>query len=84
MILLHTLLHYYTFLNILFFHFNVQIFFNITRQEWLLDTDGTNLLEVLGHPDVDHTTTFSNDIVEICDTLGIEAGNVEHIVYFKF
>jgi DNA-directed RNA polymerase II subunit RPB1 len=39
----------------------------------LLDTDGTNLLEVLGHPDVDHTSTFSNDIVEICDTLGIEA-----------
>ena len=38
--------------------------------------NGKNLLEVLGHPDVDHTTTFSNDIVEICDTLGIEAGNV--------
>ena len=44
-----------------------------TKTEWLLDTDGTNLLEVLGHPDVDHTSTFSNDIVEICDTLGIEA-----------
>ena len=50
----------------------------------MLDTDGTNLLEVLGHPDVDHTTTFSNDIVEICDTLGIEAGNVENIVFSSF
>jgi DNA-directed RNA polymerase II subunit RPB1 len=45
----------------------------VSRTEWLLDTDGTNLLEVLGHPDVDHTSTFSNDVVEICDTLGIEA-----------
>ena len=29
------------------------------RQEWILETDGSNLLEVLSHPDVDHTRTIS-------------------------
>nr|AOE43182.1 RNA polymerase II largest subunit/RNA polymerase II core subunit [Synstelium polycarpum] len=44
-----------------------------TKKEWVLDTDGVNLLEVMSHPDVDHTRTVSNDIVEIIQVLGIEA-----------
>ena len=44
------------------------------RQDiWVLDTIGTNLLEILGIDYIDNTRTFSNDIVEIYETLGIEA-----------
>ena len=44
------------------------------RQDiWVLDTIGTNLLEILGIDYIDNTRTFSNDIVEIYNTLGIEA-----------
>jgi DNA-directed RNA polymerase II subunit RPB1 len=41
--------------------------------EWVLDTDGTNLVDILANPNVDATRTISNDIREIYDTLGIEA-----------
>jgi DNA-directed RNA polymerase beta' subunit len=40
---------------------------------WVLDTIGTNLLEVLGLDYIDNTRTVSNDIVEIYNVLGIEA-----------
>ncbi|KAL8274560.1 hypothetical protein Esti_001526 [Eimeria stiedai] len=40
---------------------------------WVLDTDGCNLEEVLTCPRVDSTRTTSNDITEIFDVLGIEA-----------
>ena len=40
---------------------------------WVLDTIGTNLLEVLGLDYIDSERTFSNDIVEIYNVLGIEA-----------
>src|SRR5215475_4939651 len=42
-------------------------------KEWILDTEGINLLSVLSCPEVDHTRTTSNDIVEIIQVLGIEA-----------
>jgi len=40
---------------------------------WVLDTIGTNLLDVLGLDYIDNSRTFSNDIVEIYNVLGIEA-----------
>ena len=40
---------------------------------WVLDTDGCNLEEVLTCPRVDATRTTSNDITEIFAVLGIEA-----------
>ena len=40
---------------------------------WVLDTIGTNLLDVLGLDYIDTNRTFSNDIVEIYNVLGIEA-----------
>jgi DNA-directed RNA polymerase beta' subunit len=44
------------------------------KQEiWVLDTIGTNLLDVLGLDYIDSTRTISNDIIEIFDVLGIEA-----------
>jgi DNA-directed RNA polymerase II subunit RPB1 len=41
--------------------------------EWMLDTDGTNLIDVLCNPMVDATRTLSNDVNEIYQLLGIEA-----------
>ena len=41
--------------------------------EWILETDGTALLDIMGHPDVDYTQTVSNSIEEIALVLGIEA-----------
>jgi len=41
--------------------------------EWVLDTDGTNLAEILSNPNIDATRTISNDIREIYTVLGIEA-----------
>jgi DNA-directed RNA polymerase II subunit RPB1 len=43
-----------------------------TQDEWILETDGTNLMGVLGVDFVDPTRTISNDIVEVFVTLGIE------------
>jgi DNA-directed RNA polymerase II subunit RPB1 len=44
------------------------------KQEiWVLDTIGTNLLDVLGLDFIDNKRTVSNDIVEIYNVLGIEA-----------
>jgi DNA-directed RNA polymerase II subunit RPB1 len=40
---------------------------------WVLDTIGTNLLDVLGLDFIDNKRTLSNDIVEIFNVLGIEA-----------
>ncbi len=40
---------------------------------WVLDTIGTNLLEVLGLDYIDGTRTYSNDITEIFNVLGVEA-----------
>ncbi|XP_060647567.1 DNA-directed RNA polymerase II subunit RPB1-like [Drosophila nasuta] len=41
--------------------------------EWLLETDGTALMKVLSERDVDPVRTYSNDICEIFQVLGIEA-----------
>jgi DNA-directed RNA polymerase II subunit RPB1 len=40
---------------------------------WVLDTIGTNLLEVLGLEYIDSKRTISNDIAEIFNVLGMEA-----------
>lgn len=43
---------------------------------WVLDTTGTNLLQVLALDTIDQTRTVSNDIQEIYRVLGIEAARV--------
>ena len=43
------------------------------QQIWVLDTIGTNLIDVLALDYIDPIRTISNDIVEMCDVLGIEA-----------
>lgn len=43
------------------------------QDAWVLDTVGTNLLDVLALDDIDINRTFTNDIQEIYRVLGIEA-----------
>jgi DNA-directed RNA polymerase II subunit RPB1 len=43
------------------------------QNEWLIDTQGTSLLEVWALDAVDWARTISNDLYEIYDNLGIEA-----------
>jgi DNA-directed RNA polymerase II subunit RPB1 len=45
----------------------------IKKEEWVLDTVGTNLLELLSFDFIDSTRTTSNSIIEIYNVLGIEA-----------
>lgn len=41
---------------------------------WMVYASGTNLKEILTVDGIDATKTISNDIQEVCDILGIEAG----------
>jgi DNA-directed RNA polymerase II subunit RPB1 len=43
------------------------------HKEWMLDTEGVNLLAVMCHEDVDATRTTSNQLTEVIEVLGIEA-----------
>jgi DNA-directed RNA polymerase II subunit RPB1 len=45
----------------------------VRKDTWVLDTTGTNMMEVLALDYIDATRTYSNDIREIKDVLGIEA-----------
>ncbi len=42
-------------------------------EQWILETDGTNLINSFQIDGIDHKKTMSNDIIEIYETLGIEA-----------
>eukprot|EP00392_Amoebophrya_sp_AT5.2_P004718 g4726.t1 len=44
-----------------------------TEKEWLLDTEGCNLEEILQIEQIDSKRTTSNDVVEIMQVLGVEA-----------
>jgi len=54
----------------------------IKKDTWILDTTGSNLLEVLGLDFIDGNRTFSNDVNEIFTTLGIEAAR--QVIYNEF
>ncbi|XP_022880719.1 DNA-directed RNA polymerase II subunit 1-like [Olea europaea var. sylvestris] len=43
------------------------------ENEWMLDTEGVNLLAVICHEDVDARRTTSNHLIEVIEVLGIEA-----------
>lgn len=49
---------------------------------WVLDTVGTNLSYLLGLDYIDNTKTYSNNIVEIYEVLGIEAARAS--IYKEF
>lgn len=45
----------------------------VKKDVWILDTTGSNLMETLALDFIDNNRTFSNDIKEIFNVLGIEA-----------
>ena len=45
----------------------------ISKKVWTLETDGANLLKLFNSEYIDFKNTYSNDILEIYDVLGIEA-----------
>jgi DNA-directed RNA polymerase II subunit RPB1 len=45
----------------------------IKKETWVLDTAGTNLMDILSLDFIDVTKTISNDIQEVYKTFGIEA-----------
>ena len=45
----------------------------IKTPEWVIDTDGSNLIEVLALDEVDSTKTYTNDLHEMYEVFGIEA-----------
>ena len=54
----------------------------VAKDVWVLDTTGSNLMEVLAMDFIDANRTYSNDIKEIFDVLGIEAAR--QIIYNEF
>lgn len=46
------------------------------NEEWMLETDGSNFRELLGHPLVDNTRLHSNNVWNIYENLGIEASRM--------
>ena len=45
----------------------------VNKEEWILDTNGTNLIEVLQHNNIDLGRTITNDVYEMFSIFGIEA-----------
>lgn len=45
----------------------------VQQEKWVIDTTGTNLLDVLALPYVDADNTTSNDVQEVLGVLGVEA-----------
>jgi DNA-directed RNA polymerase beta' subunit len=54
----------------------------VGREKWVLDTVGTNLLDMLARDDIDTAQTYTNDIIELRDVLGIEAAR--QVLYDEF
>jgi len=54
----------------------------IPQEQWVLDTTGTNLLDVLALDYIDKYKTISNDIIEVYNVLGIEAAR--QTIYNEF
>ena len=54
----------------------------VTKDTWVLDTTGTNLMDVLAVDFIDSKRTYSNDMNEIFNVLGIEAAR--QIIFNEF
>jgi len=54
----------------------------VPTKQYVLDAEGTNILDIAAYPNTDPFRTFSNDIHEILDVLGIEA--VRQCLYDEF
>ena len=54
----------------------------VTKDTWVLDTTGTNLMDVLALDFIDSKRTYSNDMNEVFNVLGIEAAR--QIIFNEF
>lgn len=45
-----------------------------SESEWVVETDGTNIAELISIPEIDFANTTSNDVLEMFTVFGIEAG----------
>ena len=54
----------------------------VTKDTWVLDTTGTNLMDVLAVDFIDSKRTYSNDMNEIANILGIEAAR--QVIFNEF
>ena len=54
-------------------HYDSETNNYVKKPEWVLDTTGSNLLDIFNHPAVDVYKTLSNDIHEVMNIFGIEA-----------
>jgi DNA-directed RNA polymerase II subunit RPB1 len=54
-------------------HFELENKSYIQKEEWVLNTNGINLLSIFNTDKIDYTRTISNDIYEVYELLGIEA-----------
>ena len=52
-----------------------SIYYTCEKDEWFIETDGSNFKKLLGHPIIDMTRLESNNVWDIYETLGIEAAN---------
>jgi DNA-directed RNA polymerase II subunit RPB1 len=43
------------------------------ESQWVLETEGSNLVETMSVSTIDHTKTISNNVIEIYEVFGIEA-----------
>ncbi|CAN0461152.1 unnamed protein product, partial [Laminaria digitata] len=53
------------------------------HKEWVLETDGTNLMAALCAEQIDPRRTVSNDVVECCNVLGIEGARGSLLKEFR-
>jgi DNA-directed RNA polymerase II subunit RPB1 len=54
----------------------------VQKDTWVLDTTGSNLMDALGLDFIDYARTYSNDIKEVFDVLGLEAAR--QTIYNEF
>ena len=54
----------------------------VKKDVWILDTTGSNLMDTLAIDFIDNKRTYSNDIKEVFDVLGIEAAR--QVLYNEF
>jgi DNA-directed RNA polymerase beta' subunit len=54
----------------------------VSKEIWVLETTGTNMLEILAQDYIDASRTYGNDIQEIFNVLGIEAAR--QTIYNEF
>ena len=52
-----------------------SIYYTYEKDEWFVETDGSNFKKLLGHPIIDMIRLESNNVWDIYETLGIEAAN---------